>query len=315
MNTVSRTRFLRSAAIFILAVVTTAVPVRATLLVYEGFNGYTTGALAGQTPNNNTVGLDTAVGYYDDGVSTTRTLNYSVQNTGLTFGSLTTSGGALSFTAGTNVIGADLGVTFTGTLWSSYLINLSARGSASNDGALIRIGLKPSDSTGGHFNSWADSRPTTASTTVSVGYNATTLASTNGTASLSLNTTYIIISSFTNVGTPLSAGTTGVAKLWALTASQYAAFLSAGGDETALAGTSVTATATQTITSGTFTFSTSDAFALVTVNDAGVVDELRYGSALADVTPTPIPEPAATAAIMGIGCGLFFLRRREMRRR
>jgi len=186
---------------------------------------------------------------------------------------------------------------------------LSARGTAATDGADVRIGVTPSDSLGGHFNSWSDARPTTtASTTVSVGYGSTVPTATNGTASLTLNTTYIIISKFTNVGLSLSAGTSGVAKLWALTSAQYASFLSSGGDETALNGTSVTATATQTVTSGTFTFSSSDAFGIVTVTDVGVIDELRFGSALADVTP--IPEPETTTLLLGIGCGAWIIARR-----
>lgn len=317
MNTVSRTRFLRLLIGSLLTGAALLAPAHATLLVYEGFAGYTAGQLVGQNPNANTIGLNTSVGYYDDGVSTTRTLNYTLQTTGLTFGSLATGGGALAFSAGTNVIGADISIgatAFTGTLWTSYLVNLSARGTAANDGAVIRIGDKPSDSSGGHFNSWADARPAVASTNVAVS-NGTTAPTTNGTAALSLNTTYIIINSFTAVGSPLSAGTPGVAKLWALTESQYSAFLSAGGDEAALNAASVTATATNTVTSGTFTFSSNDSFALVTVNDAGTYDELRFGSSLADVTPAAVPEPAATAAIMGLGCSLVLLRRRELRRR
>lgn len=286
----------------------------ASLLVYEGFNGYTTGALEGQKPNANTVGLDTAVGYYD-GSSPSRAAGYTIQSTSLSFASLQTTGGAVAFTAGTNVIGADLAIgatAFTGTLWSSYLIKLTAQGSAATDGAVVRIGTMPSDSGGGHFNSWADSRPTTASTNVSVGYSATPLTTTNGSAALALNTTYIIISSFTHVGETLSSGTPGVAKLWALTESQYGAFLSAGGTETALASASVTATATSSATSGSLTFSSNDAFGLVTVTDAGTFDELRFGSTLADVTP--VPEPAALAAWLGAAGGLAALMMRRRRK-
>lgn len=290
---------------------------RASLLVYEGFNGYTTGVLEGQLPNaGSTIGLDTSVAYYD-GTAPSRAAGYTIQSTGLTLGSLQTSGGALAFTnATTNVIGADLAIgatAFTGTLWSSYLVNLSLRGGASNDGAAVRIGTTPSDSNGGHFNSWADSRPTTASTTVSVSYGATPLSTTNGTAALTLNTTYIIINSYTRVGQSLSAGTPGVAKLWALNQSQYAAFLAAGGTETALDSISVTATATSSLTSGSLSFSSNDAFGLVTVNDSGVYDELRFGASLADVTPTAIPEPAALAAWLGAVGGLSALTLRRRR--
>jgi len=305
-----RSRFVARIATVILALAGVSVS-RATLLVYEGFNGYTTGTLAGQTPNANTAGLDTTVGYYDGGG--TRTAGYTIQATGLSLGSLQTSGGALAFTSGTNVIGPDIEIgatAFTGTLWSSYLVNLaSPKGGNTGDGAVVRIGTSPADSANGHFNSWADSRTSgTASTNVGIGYGSTTPTATNGTAPLAVSTTYIIISSFTNVGASLSSGTSGVAKLWALNASQFASFLAAGGDEAALAGTSVTATATQTVTTGTFTFSSSNAIGLVTVGDIGVIDELRFGSSLADVTP--IPEPATTALLLGIGCGVLITRRR-----
>lgn len=312
MNTASRIRFLRSAAVFILAVVTTAVPVRATLLVYEGFNGYTAGQLAAQAPNTNTVGLNQSVGYYDD-AATSRAAGFTL-TTGLSFGSLTTNGGAMAYTSGTNVIGADIALgssPFTGTLWTSYLVKISTQGSGAGDGSLFRVGDSPADTADIRYTSWADSR--TSSTAVATSYSTATGA--NGTASLTLNTTYIIIASFTRVGSSLSSGSPGVASLWALNETQFANFIANGGTEAALLGTSVTATATHSTTSGTLTFVTGDATSFVTVAGTGVFDELRIGSTLADVTPTAVPEPAATAAIMSIGCGLFFLRRRETRRR
>jgi len=284
---------------------------RATLLVYEGVNGYTTGSLAAQKPNDSTVGLDKTKGYYD-GASPSRAGGYTVQSTGLTFGPLETSGGALSFNGGTNVIGPDLdlgSIAFTGTLWSSYLVTLSARGTAAADGVVIRIGDTPADSTGNHFSSWADSRQ--SSTAVAVGYSKGNTA-VNGTGSLALGTTYIIISEFTRVGESVSTGTPGVATSWALTESQFAAFLADGGDEAALARASVTATAMHsTGANGTQAFSSSQSIGIITVNDSGVLDELRYGSTLADVIP--IPEPATAALLAGLGCGVFLLLRRSRR--
>lgn len=285
-----------------------AFPSRATLLVYEGFSGYTAGALEGQNPNANTVGLDQTVGYYD-GAATSRAGGYSL-TTGLSLGSLSTSGGALAYTTATNVIGADINIgatPFTGTLWTSYLVRLSTRGGGAADGTLLRIGDSPSDNSDIRFTSWSDSR--LGSNNVATSYSTAT--GNNGTAPLVLNTTYIIIASFTRVGSSLSSGNPGVATLWALNETQFADFITNGGNETALAGTSVTATATHSTTSGTFTFVTGDATSLVTVNGTGVFDELRFGSSLADVTP--IPEPAATTAVMGFGCGLLLLYRRHRR--
>ncbi|MDF3056925.1 MAG: anchor protein [Rariglobus sp.] len=298
--------FLRPArvATVVLALATIS-SAHATLLVYEGFNGYTLGALAGQTPNTNTIGLDRTVGYYD-GPALFRTANYTLQSSSLSFAGLQTSGGSLNFSAGTNVIGADIDIAtpFTGTLWSSYLVRLSTKSTGlSGDGATIRIGTTPSDSsTTNHFNSWADSR--SSSTNVAVGYGST---GTNGTGTLALNTTYIVINRFTNVGN--ASG--GTATLWALTVAQYNTFRLNGGDEAALGGTTVTATASNTLT-GTFVFSSTQAVGIVTVNDAGAYDELRFGSTLADVTP--IPEPATSAALLGLACGLVLAARRRLHR-
>lgn len=282
---------------------------RANLLIYEGFTGYTSGQLAGQNPNDYTVGLNKTVAYYD-GNSPSRAGGFTL-TTGLTFGSLQTSGGALAFNASTNVIGTslNLGTSFSGTLWSSYLVNFSTQGNDAANGALIRIGGTPQDSTGSRFTSWADSRA--SSKNVAVGY-ASGGTGINGNAALVPGTTYIIISRFTNVGATLSSSSPGVATLWALTEAQFANFLAAGGDEAALTLTSVTATASHSVSSGTY--SLSGALSLVTVNDTGVFDEIRFGSSLADVTP--VPEPGSSALFAGLGGLLLcFFYRRGLRRR
>ena len=118
---------------------------------------------------------------------------------------------------------------------------------------------------------------------------------TNSTAALTLGTTYIIIGRFTGVGT-----TSGTSTVWALNATQFANFIAAGGTETALANTSVTATATQTPASALRNFITTDAFALITAGGTGTLDEIRFGSALADVAPSAVPEPSAAAALAGL---------------
>lgn len=273
-----------------------ATPVCATLLVYEGFTGYNAGALAGQSPNQHTVGLGPA-GYYDG--PSNRTGGYTLQ-AGLTFGSLATSGGALGYGTGINVIGADIDIgstAFQGTLWSSYLVKLnSPQASGAGDGALLRIADSPDDTLDIRYSTWADSR--SSSTRVGTAYSGTTAI--NGNASLVVGTTYIIIGRFTRVGSGASAGSPAVATVWALTEAQFANFIAAGGDEAALAGTSVTATASHSVTSGTKTFITSDAISLVTANSTGVFDEIRFGSSLADVSPLAIPEPAAAASLAGL---------------
>lgn len=293
--------FLRITALLAFAGLSPSVSSQAALLVYEGFTGYTAGQLGGQKPNANTIGLDTAVGYYDG--AGTRTAGYTLETTGLTLGSLATGGGALKFTAGTNVIGADIDIgatAFTGTLWSSYLVKLTTRSTAAfGDGTVIRIGNSPGDSTNGHFNSWADSRTSSVkSENVAVGYSNANPTSSNGSGPLALNTTYIILNRFTNVGN--AAG--GTATLWALTETQFTAFLAADGEESDLTPGSYTATATTDTVTGSYIFSSTQAVGIVSVATTGIFDELRFGSDLASVIPTAIPEPAATAIWIGLGC-------------
>lgn len=306
MNHLSITRFLRITALLAVACIASSASSHAALLVYEGFTGYSAGTLETQKPNANTTGLDKNAGYYD-GASPSRAAGF-ILTTGLSFGSLSTSGGALSYVANPitlniNVIGADISIgtsPFTGTLWTSYLTRITTRGGSSGDGSLLRVGDSPNDTADIRYTSWSDSRTNSADVAVSYA----TANGNNGAGSLLAATTYIIISRFTGVGTG-----SGVATLWALNESQFSAFLTAGGDETtlnALSGTSVTATASHTNASGTRTFETGDAFSLVTVNGTGVFDEIRFGSSLADVTPTAIPEPASTATLAGLAALLCF---------
>ncbi|MDR1284242.1 MAG: hypothetical protein LBK99_26000 [Opitutaceae bacterium] len=285
--------------------------VQAGLLVYEGFDGYTPGTgLEGSTPNENTVGLDTTR-VYVDGAATERYTD-TVLADGLTFGSLGTSGGALGFSNtgetsnGVNVLGAYLSSDvsgYTGTLWNSYLVNLTIQGTGATAGMGIRIGASPSESTS-RFNSWGDSRNGSNNTRVAVTYGSGTTGK-DGTAGLELNTTYIIISRFTNAGLDLGVSVSGTATLWALTETQFADFLAAGGNETALANVSVTAMVTENpVTSGKQTFT--GAISFVSANDAGTIDELRWGSSLESVTPVvPVPEPATVALVLGMGAGLL----------
>ncbi len=197
------------------------VPSQAALLVYEGFN-YTTGsALNTITPNASTTGLDKTTAYGGSGVA-----NYTVQS-GLTFGSLTTTGGSISSAAGVTAVGAvKLSLTsYVGTLWSSYLVNFSSVSNAAvGNGALTRVSNDASNN-GERFNSYADSRIPSGSPTTNLGiaYNAASNI-TVGTTSLSLNTTYILISKYTNVGSAINSGT-GTGTLYALSLSQFNSFI------------------------------------------------------------------------------------------
>ncbi|HEY9247551.1 MAG TPA: PEP-CTERM sorting domain-containing protein [Rariglobus sp.] len=280
----------------------------ASLLIYEGFN-YTAGnTLSTIKPNASTVGFNTSVAYAGTGVA-----NYTVQASSLSFGALQTTGGSVSFGTGTSVASGKLTLAspYTGTLWSSYLVSLTTQGSGAGEGALLRISSNTAN-VGERFNSFADSR--TNSTNVAVGYDATSTATGN---SLTLLTTYIIISKFTNVGTGLSAGTPGQSSTWALTEAQFANFLLGGATESYLNSATITGTSAgisargsdASVTTSTYSLATDSYAALVSVNDTGTFDELRYGTTLADVTP--IPEPATVGLVAGIGILLLAARRKR----
>jgi len=123
------------------------------------------------------------------------------------------------------------------------------------------------------------------------------------TPSIAVNDTYLIISRFTNVGSALSAGTPGVGTSWALSAAQFDSFMAAPDPEAYLDATAIGTAADQItarvsdipVTAGTFSFVAGNRVQLVEVGDTGRVDEIRYGSSLADVTP--VPEPAALSLL------------------
>ncbi len=286
---------------------------QAALLVYEGFD-YTTGStLSNITPNASTVGLDTTTAYSGSGVA-----NYTVQS-GLTFGPLTTSGGSISALGSTSVGAAKLSLnSYVGTLWSSYLVNFSSvANDAMGNGALTRVANNNSNNAE-RFNSYADSRVSSGSPTTNLGiaYNAATNI-TVGTTALSLNTTYILISKYTNVGSSVNAGT-GTGTLYALSLSQFNSFLSAGGSETWLNAATI-GTGTSDVTGrvssinnagSTYLFQSGAYAQFINVNDSVTFDELRYGSTLTDVVP--VPEPG-TLGLVALGVGTAFLFRRKNR--
>jgi hypothetical protein len=278
---------------------------RGATLVYEGFNGYSD-ITATTAPNANTIGLDQATPYAGNSPE-----NLSIA-TGLTLSNLEVSGGSASFSAGTIVAGAqiDRASPYTGTLYSSYLVQLTSRGSANANGAEVRI--SNDDATGGNrFRSMADSRTNANTKVLAVSYDG---SQADASTEISLDTTYIIIGRFTNVGTALSAATPGVATSWALTAAQFDNFRTAADPEAFLDAapigggpTEVTARAADApVTTGTFSFADGNRMQFVEVGDAGLVDEIRYGTSLADVT---VPEPAALGLIGA--AGLLLLRRRS----
>lgn len=269
----------------------------AALLVYEGFNGYTPGAMTSVNPNGNTVGLDTVTAYAGGGVG-----NYTFTNSGMTFGSLSVSGGALTFdrTSGSAAVIAGKMALLTpagSTVWNSYLINITTAQAASGDGFHSRIATDTS--TGGiHFQTFPDNRGGTASTEAGVRYADT--AVTAG-ASLSTGIDYFILGSFTNVGSAPTVGSPAVATMYAFNLAQFGKLMEAADRNAYLASltqgggeSQATIKVSQTLTSGSSQTFISGQFAhLVAVGMTGKVDELRWASDLDSAIPVPEPGMAS----------------------
>jgi hypothetical protein len=289
---------------FVLGVLQTTT--QASILAYEGFNGYSSGQLSGQTVSTNSVGLSGTI----TGAGSSTIYTYS--STGLTFSNMSVSGGSALYSSNSG-LGAALGFNYsgsnyTGTLYTSYLVQFStAVNSASTTNMRVNTSASSGASTA-YFQSLADNA---SGTVVGNGYGSTVSGSTY---TLATNTTYLVIGIFTNTGTALSTSNKGIGKTYVLTASQYDWFNANGGlSDAALAAASVgtgndtvTAYATSTVNTGTYSLLTSSGIQMALGNAAttetATFDELRLGSTLSDVIA--IPEPSSVALF---GLALFGL--------
>lgn len=300
-----------------------AAPASADLVVYEGFTGYTAGNLHNQAANSNTLGLNTSgtgAGLYSS-TNTNATTSINYQATGLTFSNLTVSGGSVALNSSTGTVtGVALNnaLSFTGTLYGSYLVNFSSTVVADNTPyAYVTIATTRTTGTT-HFSSIADNSG--AINSVAVGYDGLGANATNSGVILSGGSTYIVLASFTNVGVALSAETPGVATQWVLSTAQFDHFKSNGfaGLEAASIGATasdVTSVVSESMTSGTYSlFGDTNALRVGMNSNSGArtftIDEIRFGTSLDAVTP--IPEPATAAALVGLGAlAVSALRRRR----
>lgn len=298
-----------------------AVAAQGALVVYEPFQGYTPGSMKDQAPNANTIGLNPAQVYHTTSSSTT----FVAQEAGLSFGDLVTNGGSLLVTAtgNPNTIGTQLAVpAVTGDLFQSYLVNISQYSSSTSAPAGIGMNIANAlngAGSNGRFQALADI--STANTQrVSAVYGGG--AGSPATTGLEEGKTYLILAKFSNVGTTLSTTNRGYAYLWALDLDQFNTFKVDGITEdelnAATIGTdsaSVTARyVSSAVTSGTYTFDSTKFLTLVgwgstgaTTRQIATLDEIRYGTTLADVTPV-VPEPATLTLL--VLSGLAVVRRR-----
>ena len=286
------------------------------LLIYEGFVGYEVGSLAGQAATGTGLTGQWAL----RGVDQT---NYTA--TGLSFGSLATTGGAASFSLPgkeVSVIGAeiDLAAPVTGTVYASMLFNFSSLDEDTDSLSGLRISDNIGLENNNRFSTYADAQGETEYIP-GVAYNNSQSFSEQ---ILTLGTTYIALSIFENVGETLTSENTGEGSVYVLDEAQFEDFVANGRDESNLTGRTIGSGATQLTAfaaepsnddGDTFSLEGGDFLGLASYSDtggtvAGIYDELRGGTSLDDVVV--VPEPASLAFLLGMGmfCSVLIRRRR-----
>ena len=282
------------------------------LLVREGFDNYAaaTSFTAGTTATNAT-GL---TGNYKNNNAGT----YTATAGGLAFSDYNTAGGnklSAPFTGGGTSLQAQLSLSTTvpagSTLWSSYLVRYSTI--SAGPSSLSEVRIHPSDAgTGGgaRFRSMSNSADGVGNTFAGISYGATIVTASSPSSQLAATTTYMVISSFSNVGGSGAA----TATQWVLTEAQYNDFRDAGSlsfanltARTAGAGaTNAFSIISDTATS--LTFGSGLYLQIAGNSDQATYDEIRYATTLSEVV-TAIPEPGSMA-LAGLGA-IAFLRRRR----
>lgn len=291
--------------------------------VHESFTGYSVGLMRGQAATGS--GLSGVYGGNGNAAvedpPTAASGSFATGtfvSSGLTFGDyLPTSGGAMTIASGTTVVGVKVAPTtpsYSGTLWVSFLVRFNAAHNSSatgNPGVELRLTTgSASDAGNAKFRTYADSR-VDGNTAIGVDYNSSDFASVGSSPAVLANgTTYIMISSFTNVGASIGGG--GVATTWAMTQSQYEAMMTSPlGPEAYL----LAATAGQYFGMATATdaekasdvFDNSIFLQMVSVSNNVTYDEIRLGSSLVDVVPEP-----GTALLGILGASVAWVRRRRI---
>lgn len=296
----------------------TAASLQASVLLYEGFSY----GLADNANINGTTATGTGVqGNWTVTKTGTGTTSNVYKTAGLSFGSnfVTSGSGSLRLSAtysGGNTVSSvtvNLSNTATGTVWSSYLLSYSTAGSTSNGGSLITGVATAADGATSSLKSGMLSNTSVTALKAANGYDATSTASAN--FAFVADTTYLFISRFTNVGATLGGGTDGVGTTWALTLAQYESWLAGGATETGL-DSNYSARAIDTASAGAFTYDSNGylVFRADAPDNNGssmtmTIDEVRFGTELADIYA--VPEPSVFSSLALAAGVIGFSRRRR----
>lgn len=309
----------QSSFLFPLAVLaSTAMSLQASVLLYEGFSY----GLADNATINGVAATGTGVQGNWTVTNTGAGAASSLYKTaGLDFGSnfVTSGGGSLRLNAtysGANTVNSatvNLSNTATGTIWGSYLANYTAIGTA-NGGSFVSGVATAADGATSSLKSGVASNALATDRKLANGYDTATTVS--GNFAFATGTTYLFISRFTNVGATLGGGTNGVGTTWALTLAQYESWLSGGATEAGL-DSNYSVRVNDTATTGTFTYDSNGylVFRADAPDNNGssmtlTVDEVRFGTTLADIYAVPEPSVFSSLAL-AVGVISFSRRRRN----
>ncbi len=296
---------------------------QAGLLVYEGFDY---GVANGSSLNGVAVSATGLGGNYT--VTNAGTGTATFVETGLTFGDLVTTSGAARLNSGTTgssnaVLSASLNLSAagTGTIYSSYLVQFTSLSTTSAGGG-NQVRLKNTANNTNLLQSSAKVASATFTPGVAYGNNTPVNAPKPAEgANMVTGETYLVVNTFTNVGSALSAGSPGVATTALFDLASYNNWVSNGSNESGEFGLTALAlrTVSESVTSGTYTFNnTSKSLQFTTFSGSGsgqnaIFDEVRFGTSLSDVVVSTIPEPSTYAGIVGglTLAGAYLARRRD----